>query len=110
MTVRKTTEVEIREGSVMETSEDEVYAAATDTAKAFTEETSAAISVLLRWLGLHFINLKLKESEDYGKKTAETRAANVRGKEGLGRFEVRFAAIETPHDESPREDAFTCVH
>ena len=66
MTIRKTTEVEIREGSVMEAREDEVYAAATHTTETFAEETCTTVSVLLRWLGFDFINLKLEQAEDNG--------------------------------------------
>ena len=95
---------------MMEAGEHEVDAAATDTAEAFAEETSAAVPVLLRWLGLHLIDLELEESEDYGEEAAETGAADVRGKEGLGGFEVGIAAVEAPHDESAREDAFARVH
>lgn len=110
LAVRKAAEVEIGESSVVEAGEDEVYAAATHAAEAFAEETSAAVAVLLGWLGLDLIDLELEEPEDYCKEAAETGAANVRGKEGFGGSKVRIAAIEAPHDESPRKDGFASVH
>lgn len=61
----------------MEAGEDEVYAAATHAAETFAEETSAAVAVLLRWLGLNLIDLKFEESEDYSKEAAETCATNM---------------------------------
>lgn len=110
MTVRKTTEVEIGKGSVMEASENEVYATAAHTTEAFAEETSATVSVLLRWLGFYLINFKFEQAEDYGKETTEACASNMRGKECFGGFEIRVAAIEAPHDEGSRKDGFASVH
>lgn len=62
---------------MMKAGEDEVYAAATDTTKAFAEKASATIPVLLRWLSLYLIDLKFEESEDYSKEATEARTTNM---------------------------------